>query len=424
MMSKWHWLFSQLTRKLWFRTCLFALLAVISALVSIVLKPIIPASIGGVVGADAVDNILNILASSMLAVTTFSLNIMVSAYSSATTSVTPRATRLVMEDSTTQNVLATFIGSFLFSLVGIIALSMGAYGEQGRVVLFVVTLAVIALIIITLLRWIQHLSLLGRVGETTSRVEDATRKALESRINIPYLGANPWSSHIHLPQDALAIYPQDIGYIQHIDMQILDDYVQSIEGELYLACQTGAFVHPGQPVALLCSSHRNIETEAFLRAITISTERSFDQDPRFGLSVLAEIASRALSPAVNDPGTAIDVIGRAVRLLAMWGDKTPQREEVIYPNIYVKPILTADLFDDIFNPVARDGAALIEVQLRLVKGLLALYQINKAIFSADVHRYVLIVKALAESQMVSQTDGDKLNEWIRQSGLLATDKSD
>ncbi|MCS3407757.1 DUF2254 domain-containing protein [Serratia sp. AKBS12] len=423
MMSKWHWLLSQLTRKLWFRTCLFALLAVLSALVSIVLKPIIPTSIGGVVGADAVDNILNILASSMLAVTTFSLNIMVSAYSSATTSVTPRATRLVMEDSTTQNVLATFMGSFLFSLVGIIALSMGAYGEQGRVVLFVVTLAVIALIIITLLRWIQHLSLLGRVGETTSRVEDAARKALESRINIPYLGANPWPSHIQLPQDALAIYPRDIGYIQHIDMQILDDYVQSIEGQLYLACQTGAFVHPGQPVALLLSPQRNIETAALLRAITISTERSFDQDPRFGLSVLAEIASRALSPAVNDPGTAIDVIGRAVRLLAMWGNKLPQQEEVIYPSIYVKPILTADLFDDIFNPIARDGAALIEVQLRLVKGLLALYQINKTIFSADVHRYVLIVKTLAESQMVSQTDGDKLNEWIQQSGLMEKDNS-
>ncbi|MEJ1268514.1 DUF2254 family protein [Pantoea ananatis] len=78
------------------------------------------------------DNILNILASSMLAVTTFSLSTMVTAFGSATTHVTPRAMKLVVEDSTTQNVLATFIGSFLFSLVGIIALNMGAYGEQGR----------------------------------------------------------------------------------------------------------------------------------------------------------------------------------------------------------------------------------------------------------------------------------------------------
>lgn len=74
----------------------------------------IPESVSVKVGAEAVDNILNILASSMLAVTTFSLSIMVTAYGSATTNVTPRATRLVVEDVTTQNVLATFIGSFIF----------------------------------------------------------------------------------------------------------------------------------------------------------------------------------------------------------------------------------------------------------------------------------------------------------------------
>lgn len=91
---------------------------------------------------------------------------MVSAYSAASSGVTPRATTLLMDDSTTQNPLATSIGSFSFSLVGIIALSTGAYGEQGRVVLFTVTIGVVILIVYTLLRWIDHLSKLGRVGET------------------------------------------------------------------------------------------------------------------------------------------------------------------------------------------------------------------------------------------------------------------
>ncbi|EFN9081199.1 DUF2254 domain-containing protein, partial [Escherichia coli] len=137
-------------KKLWFRATLFAIVAIITALLSILFKSMIPESVSVKVGAEAVDNILNILASSMLAVTTFSLSIMVTAYGSATTNVIPRATRLVVEDVTTQNVLATFIGSFLFSLVGIIALNMGAYGERGRVILFIVTLVVIALILITL----------------------------------------------------------------------------------------------------------------------------------------------------------------------------------------------------------------------------------------------------------------------------------
>ena len=132
---------------------LFSLLAIATALVAIVAEPYIPRDVPTKIGADAVDNILGIIASSMLAVTTFSLSTMVSAYSAATSNVTPRATRLVMEDSTTQNVLATFVGSFLYSLVAIIALSTGAYGETGRVVLFIVTIVVIALIVVTLLRW-------------------------------------------------------------------------------------------------------------------------------------------------------------------------------------------------------------------------------------------------------------------------------
>ena len=79
MTSKWHWLLRQMTRKLWFRTSLFAILAVLTALAAVVLKAFIPPSVAGLIGTDAVDKILGILASSMLAVTTFSLNIMVTA---------------------------------------------------------------------------------------------------------------------------------------------------------------------------------------------------------------------------------------------------------------------------------------------------------------------------------------------------------
>lgn len=113
MISRWKWMLKQTIKKLWFRATLFAIVAIITALLSILFKSMIPESVSVKVGAEAVDNILNILASSMLAVTTFSLSIMVTAYGSATTNVTPRATRLVVEDVTTQNVLATFIGSFL-----------------------------------------------------------------------------------------------------------------------------------------------------------------------------------------------------------------------------------------------------------------------------------------------------------------------
>ena len=153
MISKWQWLLAQLSRTLWVRASLYVVFSIGAALLAVLVERMLPGPLPIDIGADAVERILDILASSMLAVTTFSLSVMVAAYSSATSEVTPRATRLLMQDTTTQNVLGTFIGSFLYSLVGLIALSTQVYGESGRVLMFGMTMLVVALIVITMLRW-------------------------------------------------------------------------------------------------------------------------------------------------------------------------------------------------------------------------------------------------------------------------------
>ncbi len=410
MISRWQWVVGQVVRKLWFRTALFALAAVITALLSIAFKSLIPVSVSVKVGAEAVDNILNILASSMLAVTTFSLSIMVAAYGSATTSVTPRATRLVVEDSTTQNVLATFIGTFLFSLVGIVALNMGAYGEQGRVILFVVTLGVIALIVITLLRWIQHLTALGRVGETTSRVEKAAQQALLARAQAPYLGGFPWLESSQQPASTLALYPQCVGYVEHVDISKLASALNGSDDHVWLVAQPGSFVHPTRPVLYVTSGCTHEQKQQLLAAISISDVRSFYQDPRFCLSVLAEIACRALSPAVNDPGTAIDVIGRAVRVLSQYADAIPEHAEVTYPNVHVAPLAVDSLFDDIFSPIARDGAALREIPLRLLKSLSLLAQGWPEHYATATHCHVQEVMLYIARENYIDSDRQLLKE--------------
>jgi len=131
----------------------------------------------------------------MLVVTVFSLSTMVAAYATVSASATPRATELLLKDSVAQNALSTFIGSFLFSLVGIIALHMGVYGQSGRLVLFLATLGVVFIIIAVLLQWVDYLSRLGRVGETINVVEKAARTAIRQRIEEPCLGG---AIHVHL----------------------------------------------------------------------------------------------------------------------------------------------------------------------------------------------------------------------------------
>lgn len=113
MIARWRWLLNQLTKRLWFRASLFSLLGVATALLAVVFKDFIPESLPTRIGADAVDKILGIIASSMLAVTTFSLSTMVTAYGAASSGVTasnastPTANAMSVAVGTAQPALAS-----------------------------------------------------------------------------------------------------------------------------------------------------------------------------------------------------------------------------------------------------------------------------------------------------------------------------
>ena len=169
----------RLAKAVWVRAAAFSLAAVATALLAAFVGPYIPYDPSLTLASGSVDAILGILATSMLTVTTFSLSVIVSAYSSATSNVTPRATRLLREDPVAQNTLATFVGSFLFSIVGIIGLSAGVYGGKGRLILFAATLIVLVIIIVMLLRWIEQIGRLGRVSDTIHRIERAALPVAE-----------------------------------------------------------------------------------------------------------------------------------------------------------------------------------------------------------------------------------------------------
>lgn len=421
-MPKWQWIMAQLTRRLWVRATLIGALGILAAGLALAVDRYIPWNIPGTITANALESILTIIASSMLAVTTFSLSIMVSAYSAVTASVTPRATKLVIEDSLTQSVLSTFIGSFLFSMVGMVVLQTGAYGPHGRVVLFIFTGIVIVLVVIALLRWIDHLTRLGRVGETTDWVEEATRRAIEARLAAPYLGGSPLYNRERLPDQTLRINGDRTGYVQHIDMPALSGLCDVQDTQIYVHAIPGTFIHADAPLAWVGISGEDMDiaaTERKIRdAFLIGDERSFDQDPRFGLAVMSEIACRALSAAVNDYGTAIDVIGRDTRLLSLWAHRPDPETEGApqYPRVLVPPLTETDLFEDAFMTMARDGAGLIEVQIRLQKSLLALARMGDDAFRNAAIAQSRMARDRADIALSLVADKARLHSLMKKGG--------
>lgn len=373
-MRGWQWAVRLLTRQMWFRAGLFCVFAVLLALASAFLGHTISYDFAAKVGSKSVDGILNLLASSMLAVTTFSLTAMVQAYAGATSSITPRAVQLLIDDSTSQNALATFLGSFLFAIVGIVALSTGIYGNTGRVILYAGTILVILFIVVTFLRWIQHIARFGRVSDTIDRVERAATDAVRRMMQSPRFGGQDNAS---VPSDASVIRHERIGRITHVDIAQIGKVADAIGADIHLVSIPGHLVDPAKPLAWVGATIDDDQACLIRDAFTIEHHRTFDHDPRFGLVVLGEIAARALSPAVNDPGTAIAVIEAGTRVLAAALRHRPSEDRSPSARVTVPPFAFADMIEDVFRPIARDGAGTIEVGLRLQKALAALVAVDK-----------------------------------------------
>ena len=126
----------KINRILWVRVALIAALSAIVTLAAPILDPVLPEILQDRFSEDAVLPVLTILANTMLAVATFSLGVMVSSHRTLASITTPRIHRLLMEDTSTQSTLATFVGAFVYALSSIILFRAGYYQDEAVVVVF------------------------------------------------------------------------------------------------------------------------------------------------------------------------------------------------------------------------------------------------------------------------------------------------
>lgn len=372
--------FLRLGRQVWVRAAIFTVIAIVIVLAARFIGPLLPFSFSIGLADNAVDSLLQIIATAMLTVSTFSVTAMVTAFSSATTTATPRSTQLLIADPTSQNAVSTFVGAFTFSLVGIVALSTGYYEEQGRTILFIATLIVIGIVVFTLLRWISHLSTFGRMSDVIDRVEKAATTSLERHAESPTLGARP---AVVVPPGATAVHAEQVGYVTHVDVAGLDRLARHHGIEIHVRATPGHVADARVPLAAVTGTGDDDVRAGVRRVFRIEHHRTYEQDPRFGVIALTEIGSRALSPSTNDPGTAIEVLASLQRVLARSLD-VGRRSDVEYEHVYVPAPRLTELVDDAFRPLARDGASLIEVQVRLQKVLASLARCapdHSAVFS-------------------------------------------
>ncbi len=357
----------RLYRKLWLRVTFYAVAALVAAGAGSVAHLILSDQLIGLIEPAAVMPVLTILASSMLAVSTFSLNVMVSSHRTAADNATPRVHRLLLEDTTTQAVLATFVGAFVFSLTSIVLFQSGVYADSAAIVIMGVTVLVVVLVIAAILRWIEHLSTLGSLDDSLRQVVAISRKGLTRLAHDPAFGGVAMTPDTVIPTAVRAVLAPCSGYVQLIDVGGFQRCLAG-SGAMYILRAPGKHVLQGQPLAQVSGDVSPEVLEELARKFVIGDRRSFEQDPVFGLHVMSEIGSKALSPGVNDAGTAIETIAGIQELLWEYGQMRAVCD-VRHAQIFVPVPLVETLFEAAFGAIARDGTGQIEVAVKLRKAL-------------------------------------------------------
>ena len=117
-----------------------------------------------------------------------------------------------------------------------------------------------------------------------------------------------------------SVHAASSGTLQEIDLAKLVDLARNADGVVRLHVMVGDSVALHQ-TAITVSAQRHIDEAKLQRCLIMGVERTFTQDPKYVLRILADIGTRALSPAVNDPTTAVDVLNVVERLLALLGTR-------------------------------------------------------------------------------------------------------
>lgn len=376
---------------------------------------------GGAEGARAV---LSAIATSMITVAGVTFSITIVALTLASQQYGPRLLGSFLRDFGNQVVLGTFIATFLYCLLVLRTIrggDDGAFVPQLSVTVGVV-LALVSLAI--LIYFIHHVSTSIQASHVISKVSEDLAAAVD-RLYPDRVGAGR-DDACHaapvLPAHWHTIAADLTGYVQAIDTERLTAIAVRNDLVVRLDCRPGSFVTDGLPIVSAAPPERiDDEIERALRDVVIvGRGQTTFQDTAFAIDQLVEVAVRALSPAVNDPFTAmacIDHLGAALRRLLGREIPSPFRYEADRLRVIAPRLDFREALSRAFDPIRESGRHNTAVMLRLLDtlrlvGLAARLTDDRA----AVVQQATEVERSSRDAIANEHDRDRVATRLRQIG--------
>lgn len=263
-------------------------------------------------GPEGARSLLAAITTSMITFTGLVFSITIVVLQLTSSQFSPRVLRSFLRDRFNQVTLGTFVATFVYALVvlrGVRGTSQvdPVVPQLAVTVAFVFVLASVGVF----LGYIHHIAQSIRAATIISHIGAETRQLLERR-HPPDGGEAVTRALRH--GGAWRVPAVRPGVVQRVDDHALGRLAAQHDVTVQLLRAVGEFVPAGAPLMNVRGSGKP-EASQLRRAVLLGDERSMDEDVGFGMRQLVDIAERALSPGVNDPTTAVQVLDQLHDLL-------------------------------------------------------------------------------------------------------------
>jgi uncharacterized membrane protein len=333
----------RLNSNFWFIPGLCVLGAVVLFAVSQYLDQVVKADVaslpivfGG--GATAARSVLSTIAGSLITVAATAFSLTIVTLQLASSQYTPRILQSFISDRGLQAVLGVYVATFLYSLL-VLRIIRTPEGQTGSFTPVISTTAavVLALVCVALLVYfIAHVVDLIQASTVIRTAHVDSTKAINDLEDLPESGKEdpeepapprdrPELRRL-LSEEPLVLRARESGYVQYLNVGEVAKAVSGKDDEettiVEIPFGPGAFVSAGLPLVRVWPARKLDSEDEVYDAFYFGKERSFRQDPAFGLRQLSDIALKGISPGVNDPTTSMQAMDRMEAIFIQLGKKS------------------------------------------------------------------------------------------------------
>ena len=319
--------------------------------------------------------ILGGIGASIMTVVSIVFAILLMTLTLASMQFSPRIMLSFVRDGVTQWTLGIFLGTFSYCMA---ALPAARSRPQPFAPIGTVAGAMLLAMacVVWLLFFIHHISRSISVNQIVDRIASETEAIVDETMPWPRCSARvsaaPPAEEVHWE---LPVASEVSGYIRFIDVKRLTALAKAHHLKVRVLRRVGHFVPQGVPFLMVSKSERGTqEALADLRAaFDLGPSRTLQQDVEFGILQIVDIALKAISPAVNDPSTAISCVDQLSRVLIRLASREAPASRLYDPpgvlRVEVPWLDFERLLESAFEQIRMYAKTDVAVSLRLLRAL-------------------------------------------------------